>query len=61
MTALDRPGPLAAAAVTLINEVVYLAGDSLHANPKDGHLPGHQNVQGARLKMMTQQTHYIVY
>ena len=41
----DGIGPLAAA-VALINEVVDLPGDALHANPIDAHLPGDQKVQG---------------
>ena len=44
----DGIGPLAAT-VALINEVVYLPGDTLHAHPKDAHLTGDQKVQRARL------------
>ena len=42
----DGIGTLAAT-VALINEVVDLPGDALHAHSKD--LPGDQKVQGARL------------
>ena len=54
----DGFGPLAAT-VVLINEVVDLLGDALHANPKDAHLPGDQKVQGARLHWERRKVHLL--
>ena len=54
----DGIGPLAAT-VTLINEVVDLPGDALHAHSKDAHLPGDQKVQGARLHREKRQVHLL--
>ena len=53
----DSVGPLAI--VVLINEVVYLQGDALHAHSKDEHLPGDQNVQGARLHQERRKVHLL--
>ena len=44
----DGISPLAAA-MALVNEVVDLAGYSLHTNLKGAHFPWHQKVQGVRL------------
>ena len=49
----DGIGPLAAT-VALINEVVDLPGDALHA-----HLPGDQKVQGARLHGERRKVHLL--
>ena len=54
----DGIGPLAAA-VALINEVVDLPGDALHAHSKDAHLPGDQKVQGARLHGERRKVHLL--
>ena len=54
----DGIGPLAAT-VALINEVVDLPGDALHAQFKDAHLPGDQKVQGARLHGERRKVHLL--
>ena len=54
----DGVGPLAAT-VALINEVVYLLGDALHAHSKDAHPPGDQKVQGARLHRERRKVHLL--
>ena len=48
-----------AATVALINEVVDLPGDALHAHSKDAHLPGDQKVQGARLHRERRKVHLL--
>ena len=55
----DGIGPLAATALALINEVVDLQGDALHAHSKDAHLPGDQKVQGARLHRERRKVHLL--
>ena len=54
----DGIGPLAAT-VALINEVVNLPGDALHAHSKDAHLPEDQKVQGARLHGERRKVHLL--
>ena len=47
------------ATVALINEVVDLPGDALHAHFKDAHLPRDQKVQGARLHGERRKVHLL--
>ena len=54
----DGVGPLAGT-VALINEVVDLPGDALHAHSKDAHLLGDQKVQGARLHWERSKVHLL--
>ena len=54
----DDIGTLAAT-VALINEVVDLAGDALHTNAKDAHLPRDQKIQGAKLHRERRKVHLL--
>ena len=54
----DGIGPLAAT-VALINEVVDLPGNALHAHSEDAHHPGDQKVEGARLHRERRKVHLL--
>ena len=54
----DSVGP-PAVTVALINEVVYLPGNALHAHSKDAHLLWDQKVQGAMLHRERRKVHLL--